>query len=266
MSASVKKIVLRTPAAVGSLGQFSALDRCRDYAADTADALLAAQASQTLAQGAATVAVAARDVALAAAGGVKVTAADAAITDLDTSLSVAAPLEKSVLSPGGDERLHLRVCDMAPAAPDQAGASGVVPAPQAGDDLRYLRGDATWQTLDREAVGMGSVEDTWTLLPGDVSMISAKQAAVAGDCLSVALPGGSPGRAVRPDEPHGATGFVAAAVYDAANTRTLITVEGFAFTPQCARLQVGQDPRNAPSASSAGSDLYLATLFNYLSY
>ena len=173
MSASVKKIVLRTPAAVGSLGQFSALDRCRDYAADTADALLAAQASQTLAQGAANVAVAARDVALAAAGGVKVTAADAVITDLDTSLSVAAPLEKSVLSPGGDERLHLSVADMSPAGPEQAGASGVVPAPQAGDDLRYLRGDASWQALDRDSVGMANVEDTWTLLPGDVSMISA---------------------------------------------------------------------------------------------
>lgn len=266
MSASVKKVVLRTPTAVGSLGQFSALDRCRDYAADTADALLAAQASQTLAQGAANVAVAARDVALSAAGGVKVTAADAAITDLDTSLSVAAPLEKSVLSPGGDERLHLSVSDMAPAGPEQSGASGVVPAPQAGDDLKYLRGDASWQTLDRNTVGMANVEDTWTLLPGEVSMVSATQAAVAGDCLSLALPGGSPGRAVRPDQPQGATGFVAAAAYDAANTRTLITVEGFAFTPQCAQLQVGQDPRNAPSASSAGSDLYLASIFNYLNY
>lgn len=266
MSVSVKRIVLRTPAAVGSLGQFSALDRCRDYAADTADALLAAQASQTLAQGAANVAVAARDVAVAAAGGVKVTAADAAITDLDTSLSVAAPLEKSVLSPGGDERLHLSVSGMAPAGTEQDGAPGVVPAPQAGDDIKYLRGDATWQTLDRNTVGMANVEDTWTLVSGEVSMVSATQAAVTGDCLSLALPGGSPGRAVRPDEPQGATGFVAAAVYDAANTRTLITVEGFAFTPQCTRLQLGQDPRNAPSASSAGSDLYLANIFNYLSY
>ncbi|WP_027189628.1 hypothetical protein [Fundidesulfovibrio putealis] len=266
MSVSVKRIVLRTPAAVGSLGQFSALDRCRDYAADTADALLAAQASQTLAQGAANVAVAARDVALAAAGGVKVTAADAVISDLDTSLSVAAPLEKSVLSPGGDERLRLSVSEMAPAGPEQSGAPGVVPAPQAGDDRKYLRGDATWQTLDRNTVGMANVEDTWTLLPGEVSMVSATQAALPGDCLALALPGGSPGRAVRPDEPQGATGFVAAAVYDAANTRTLITVEGFAFTPQCTRLQLGQDPRNAPSASSAGSDLYLANIFNYLSY
>ncbi|MFP5222279.1 MAG: hypothetical protein ACLGSA_08325 [Acidobacteriota bacterium] len=266
MSASVKKIVLRTPAAVGGLGQFSALDRCRDYAADTADALLAAQASQNLAQGAAAVAVAARDVALAAAGGVKVTAADTTISDLDTTLSVDAPLEKSVLSPGGDERLHLSVAEMVPAGPGQDGAPGVVPAPQSGEDLKYLRGDATWQTLDRDAVGMGSVEDTWTLLPGGVSMISSNQAAVAGDCLSLALPGGLPGRAVRPDAPLETTGFVAAAVYDAANSRTLITVEGFAFTPQCTRLQVGQDPRNAPSATSAGSDLYLMNIFTCLNY
>ena len=266
MSAVVRKIVLKTPAAVGSLGQFSALDRCRSYSAETADALLAARDSQAQAQTAASVAAAARDVALAAAGGVKVTGTDAVITDLDTALSLDAPLVKTVLAPGGDERLHLTISDMGGAQADQAGAAGSVPAPQAGDQLKFLRADASWQALDRSSVGMAAVDDTWTLLPGAVSMISARQAAVEGDCLALVLPGGWPGRAVKPEQPGSGAGFVAAAVYDAPNGRTLVTVDGFALTDQCVGLWVGQDPRNAPSASSAGSDLYLANIFNSFTY
>jgi hypothetical protein len=252
MSAVVKRIVLSTPAAVGQAAQFSALERCRAYSATATDSSSTAQASAATAQAASGVAVAARDAALAVVGGVKVTQNDASASVLDLAVGVAAPLNKAVLSPGGDETLRLGVDTLGGASASHAGTAGVAPAPQAGEQQKFLRGDATWQAPD----------DVWTLLPGLVTMLSPSQAAVAGNCAAMA----QPGRALKPDRPAGTFGSVADAAYDAANSRTIITVEGFAVTGQCTQLWVGQDPRNAPSASSSGSDLYLAANYNCLMY
>jgi len=262
MSVSVKKIVLSTPTAVGATAQFSALERCRIFSATASEASSTAQAASTSAQAASSVATAARDATLFAVGGVKVTQNDTTASPLDAAVSVSGPLSKTVLSPGGDETLRLGVDTLAGASASQAGAAGAVPAPQAGEQLKYLRGDATWQTLDRATLGLSSVEDTWSQLPGAVTMLSATQASVAGNCTATA----TPGRALKPDLPAGMYGCVADAAYDAANSQTIITVEGFAVTGQCTRLFVGQDPLNAPSASSSGSDLYLAANYNCVMY
>lgn len=266
MSATVKRVILKTPVAVGGTAQFSALERCRVHAetatSEANTAVTAAAQSQT----SAAVASAARDAALAAVGVVKVTSADQAAGVLDASLEVAAPLAKTVVSPGGDETLRLTVSAMGGASASQSGAAGVVPAPQAGEQQKYLRGDATWQTLDKASLGLSSVEDTWTKLPGAVTCLSATQAAVAGDCVSLAMPDGSSGRAIKPDLPAGLYGYVAAASYDAPNSRTVITVDGFTVTSEHTQLWIGQDPRNAPQSSQAGADLYLASTCNSFTY
>jgi len=41
-----------------------------------------------------------------------------------------------------------------------AGTFGAVPAPQAGDQGKYIRGDSTWQTLTASAVGLGNVANS----------------------------------------------------------------------------------------------------------
>ena len=265
MTVTVRRIVLKTPSAAGAMGQFSALERCRGYASSASDAAASAQASSSTAQGAGSVAVAAKDAALASVGAVKVTQDDAVPAVLDASLSVTAPLSKSVLSPGGDESISLSVAPLAGATTAGPGASGVVPAPQAGEQLKFLRGDATWQALDRNSLSLTNVEDTWSKLGGPVTVLSAKQAAVAGNWLDKVLPGGAPGRAIKPDQPEG-SGYVASAAYDVETGGTMVVVEGVSLTAQCTELWIGQDPRNAPSSSSAGSDLYLAETFYCLMY
>ncbi|MFZ5427743.1 MAG: hypothetical protein ACOZEN_12270 [Thermodesulfobacteriota bacterium] len=266
MSATVKRIVFKTPSAVGAVGQFSALERCRAYASSSSDGADSAQASANSAQISSNVALAARDAALAAVGAVKASPTDAVAASLDETVTVAFPLVKEVLSPGGDETFSLSVAVMAGAGASNAGLAGAVPAPRAGEQERFLRGDATWQPLDRAAVGMAAVEDTWTALEGPVTALSSSQAAVPGDQLHAVLPGGIPGRAIRPGGQEGVFGFVAAADYDSVNARTVITLDGIQPDGQCTALEVGQDPRNAPSSSSTGSDLYLAETCNCLMY
>uniref|UniRef100_A0A7C4EM57 Uncharacterized protein n=1 Tax=Fundidesulfovibrio putealis TaxID=270496 RepID=A0A7C4EM57_9BACT len=266
MSAPVKRIIFKTPAAVGAVGQFSALERCRAYASASSDDADSAQASASSAQISSNVALAARDAALAAVGSVKASPTDAVAASLDESVTVTAPLVKEVLSPGGDETFSLSVAVMAGAGASNAGLAGVAPAPQAGDHERFLRGDATWQPLDRASVGMSAVEDTWMALEGPVTVMSASQAAVPGDQLGKVMPGGIPGRAIRLGGQEAVSGFVADAVYDSVNARTVITLDGFQPDGQSTALQVGQDPRNAPSSSSTGSDLYLAETYNCLMY
>jgi len=266
MSATVKRIVLKTPSAVGTVGQFSALERCRSYAESGSNSAASAQASASTAQISSSVAVAARDAALGAVGAVKASPTDVSAATLDETVVVLAPLAKDVLSPGGDESFSLSVAVMAGADASNAGLSGVVPAPLAGEHASYLRGDATWQPLDRASVGMASVEDSWTVLDGLVTVVSSTQAAVPGDQLETLLPGGVSGRAIRPDAPAGTSGYVADAVYDSQNDRTVVTLDGFEPDGQCTALEVGQDPANAPSSSSTGSDLYLAQMYNCLIY
>lgn len=266
MSATVKRVVLKTPVAVGGTAQFSALERCRVYSETATNQANTAVSASSQAQASAAVASAARDASLAAVGAVKVTSADQTAGVLDVSLAVAAPLNKTVLSPGGDETLRLTVSSMGGASVSLPGAAGVVPAPAAGEQQKYLRGDATWQTLDRASLGLTNVEDTWSRLPGAITCLSATQAAVAGNCLSLVMPGGSAGRAIKPDLPAGLYGYVSDASYDAANSRTVITVDGFTVTSQHTELWIGQDTRNAPQSSSTGSDLYLASTYNSFTY
>jgi hypothetical protein len=42
-----------------------------------------------------------------------------------------------------------------------AGAQGLVPAPAAGDGLRYLAGDATWKTLPATADSIANIMFNW---------------------------------------------------------------------------------------------------------
>ena len=41
-----------------------------------------------------------------------------------------------------------------------AGSTGLVPAPAAGAQTKYLRGDGTWQALSKSSVGLGNVDNT----------------------------------------------------------------------------------------------------------
>lgn len=268
--APVARVVLSTPEGPGQVGQFSALERCRAQAANAQasreSALLSAGQAQVASASALSAlgeAQAARDAALQAVGGVKVTPDDTVPRPLDQSLAVDAPLVKAVQNPGGQERLLLSLPDMAGATDQAPGLPGAVPAPQAGEQGRFLGGDGLWHALDKASLGLAGVEDAWTPLPGAVSVLGPARAAVAGDCLAM-VPAG---RAIRPSEPQGASGHVAGAAYDAAGGRTLLTVQGFALAPACGALFVGQDPRNAPAfPSGAGDALSLARAYTSFTY
>ncbi len=159
MSTQVKRIVLRTPASVGSYGQYTALRQCRGHASAALSDRTAADALAAAAQSSATVAQAARDQAVASVGAVKVSVADTAAKVLSQALGGHAPVEMAIENPGGDERLVISVDALTGAASDQDGAAGLVPAPVAGDEARFLRGDATWRSLDAQSLGLDLVEN-----------------------------------------------------------------------------------------------------------
>ena len=50
--------------------------------------------------------------------------------------------------------------DMTAATASAAGVHGLVPAPAAGKQYSFLRGDATWQTLSKSIVGLSNVDNT----------------------------------------------------------------------------------------------------------
>lgn len=50
--------------------------------------------------------------------------------------------------------------DMTAATASAAGVHGLVPAPAAGKQYSFLRGDATWQTLSKSTVGLSNVNNT----------------------------------------------------------------------------------------------------------
>lgn len=50
--------------------------------------------------------------------------------------------------------------DMTAATDSAAGVHGLVPAPAAGKQNSFLRGDATWQTLSKSTVGLSNVDNT----------------------------------------------------------------------------------------------------------
>lgn len=56
--------------------------------------------------------------------------------------------------------------------PGGGGGGGISPAPS-NPTLRYLRGDLTWQLLDKSAVGLGNVDNT----SDDNKPVSTAQAA-----------------------------------------------------------------------------------------
>ncbi len=135
----------------------------RDEAQAARDQSLAAQtvavAARDQAADSASVAQAARDQTVASVGAVKVSVADTTATTLSETLDVSAPMAMTIENPGGNERLALSVSAFSGAASDQAGTAGLVPAPVAGDEARFLRGDATWRSLDAQALGMDLVEN-----------------------------------------------------------------------------------------------------------
>lgn len=275
MSAQVRRMVLRrgaspvarvavsTPEGPGQHGQFSALERCRTHAANAQASREAAQSSQVQAQAASANAQTLLEQSLSVAGGVRVSPADTAPKVLSLALAAQAPLAAAVMDPGGPERLELSLAAMTGATAGEAGTAGAVPAPQAGDQGRFLGGDGLWHALDRASLGLSRVEDAWTPLPGPVAVLSATLAALPGDCLALA----APGRAIRPQAPAGAAGHVLDAAYDQAQNRTVVAVEGFSLAADCGMLEVGQDPANAPAGSSgAGDALYLANNYYYFGF
>ena len=50
--------------------------------------------------------------------------------------------------------------DMTAATASAAGVHGLVPAPAAGKQFSFLRGDATWAAIDKSTVGLGNVNNT----------------------------------------------------------------------------------------------------------
>ena len=68
--------------------------------------------------------------------------------------------------------------DMTAATASAAGTHGLVPAPAAGKQYSFLRGDATWQTLSKSTVGLSNVNNT-----ADADK-SVKYAASAGSASS----------------------------------------------------------------------------------
>ncbi len=159
MSTQVKRIVLRTPASVGSYGQYTALRQCRGHASAAESDRTAADALAASAQSSATVAQAARDQAVASVGAVKVSVADTTAKVLSQALGGGAHVEMAIENPGGNERLMIAVDVLTGAASDQDGASGLVPAPVAGDEVKFLRGDATWRSMDSQSLGLDLVEN-----------------------------------------------------------------------------------------------------------
>ena len=198
MPATVRQIVISAPAPSGTIGQYTALQECRLRADATANDAAVTQAATATAVASATLASSARDQAVAAVGAVKVTAADAQASVLSTALTVAAPLVKAVQNPGGDESLLLSVQAMAGATGAAAGSAGLVPAPAAGSDQKYLRGDATWQALDKTTLGLSNVLNV-PQLDARVGTAKGDLLVYQGSALPARLGVGSDGQALVAD-------------------------------------------------------------------
>lgn len=96
----------------------------------------------------------------------------------------------------------------------------------------FLAGESGWTSVDRVASRMGA--DTLALAGADISGEFSAGRAIS---LIQGLASGF--------------GYVVSSSYDAANTRTLVTVEGVAVDAGITEVRLGQDPRNAPKAQSA---------------
>lgn len=139
---------IHTDAETASTAATSATSAAEDAAADAATATQAAddaQASQTAAatsaSNAATSETNAADSATAAAGSASSAAQEA--TNAAASATDAAA--------SAAEAARLAATDMTGATASTAGTHGLVPAPSAGDNDKFLRGDGTWVALTDKA-------------------------------------------------------------------------------------------------------------------
>ena len=75
----------------------------------------------------------------------------------DTNIS--NPSNEQVLQRSGDKWVNSNIPDMGGATPQEAGTKGFVPAPSAGDNEKFLRGDGTWQNTPNELPAVTSSDN-----------------------------------------------------------------------------------------------------------
>ncbi|MBF0482015.1 MAG: hypothetical protein HQK81_06065 [Desulfovibrionaceae bacterium] len=142
-------------------------------AATSATAAAASATSATTQAGAAAssataaAASAASAQALAGGGAVKIDGGDTTAATLNSKLTLASgsALTKTVASPGGNEALVLDVAAMAGATSSLVGTKGLVPAPAAGDQVKYLKGDGSWGAIAIPAASLNSDALTGLVVP-----------------------------------------------------------------------------------------------------
>ena len=75
----------------------------------------------------------------------------------DTNIS--NPTDDQVLQRSGDKWVNSNLPDMGGATTQEAGTKGFVPAPSAGDNEKFLRGDGTWQDIPNELPAVTSSDN-----------------------------------------------------------------------------------------------------------
>ena len=137
--------------------------------AETAStAATAATAAATSASADATTATAAADDAQASQTAAASSASNAATSETNAaaSASAAASSESNAATSetnaaaSAAEAARVAATDMTGATASTAGAHGLVPAPAAGDDTKFLGGDGTWKDIPAELSGLTDVDLT----------------------------------------------------------------------------------------------------------
>ena len=138
---------IHADAETASTAATAATSAAESAAADAATATQAAddaQASQTAAATSASNAATSETNAAASATAAASSATDAAASATDAAASAA-------------EAARLAATDMTGATASTAGTHGLVPAPAAGDDTKFLGGDGTWKDVPAELSGLSDV-------------------------------------------------------------------------------------------------------------
>lgn len=102
-------------------------------------------------------------------GMVRVDVADTTNGFLGAKLPVTLPIVKTINNAGANETLSLSVNVFTGATSGVAGATGVVPAPTAGQQTYVLRGDSTW--VAPGAVPYAAKTANYTVLGADISTV-----------------------------------------------------------------------------------------------